>query len=167
MTASRINPTTSSSATCSTITETGKVLLVMADFDESDELATFLEFEGFDTIATDLGSIALALSAKEEPDLILIDLILDDLSAFEVSRALKSSPRTREIPRLLFTDSEAAINPVGAVAAGFSDYFCRPYSNMDLLHRINDLLSLGNTVEESPDNRSWLPSRLDRYREVT
>ncbi len=143
--------------------ETGKILLAMADADEADQLATFLEFEGFSTMATDLGSIALGLAAKEEPDLILIDLLLDDLSAFEVSRALKASPRTRIISRLLLTESEAAINPIGAYEAGFADYFCRPFSHTDLLHRINDLLPDADPVRGSARKISWLPSQLDRY----
>jgi len=144
--------------------EKGRILLALADPDEADRLATFLEFEGFATLATDLGAIALALAAREEPDLMIIDLIMDDLSAFEVSRALKASPRTREIPRLLITDSEAAINPVGAHEAGFADYLGRPYSKRELLQRINDLLPAGDAIERGSRPHSWLPSDLDRYR---
>jgi DNA-binding response OmpR family regulator len=144
--------------------ETGRILLALADPAEADQLATYLEFEGFATMATDLGSIALALAAKEEPDLMLIDLIMDDLSAFEVSRALKASPRTRVITRLLITDSEAAVNPLGAYESGFADYFCRPFSHADLLHRINDLLPDGEGARGPRRAISWLPSELDGYR---
>jgi len=158
MTASRLD----ASSACPE--EKGRILLVLADPDEADRLATFLEFESFATLATDLGAIALALAAREEPDVIVIDLLMDDLSAFEVSRALKASPRTREIPRLLIADSEAAVNPVGASEAGFSDYLCRPFSPSELLQRIRDLLPMGEAVDRVPRPHSWLPKDLDRYR---
>jgi len=139
------------------------VLLALADPKEGDALSTHLELEGFTTLTTDLGAIALALAAKEEPDLIILDLILSDLSAYEVSRALKASPCTRGITRVAITDSVAAVMPEGAHGAGLSECFCRPITPTQLLSRIRSLLPQMNREQSQGSRRVWPPIRRHRY----
>lgn len=137
------------------------VLLALTDPKEGEVLSTHFELEGLTTLTTDLGAIALALAAKEEPDLIILDLILSDLSAYEVSRALKASPCTRGITRVAITDSVAAILPEGAHQAGLSECFCRPFTPAQLVSDICSLLPRPERKRGS--GRVWPPVRPNRY----
>ncbi len=112
-------------------------------------------------MTTDLGAIALALAAKEEPDLIVMDLIIADLSAYEVSRALKASPCTRGITRVAITESTATIVPEGARQADLAECLCRPFTPPQFLGRIESFLPQPVPVRNS--HRVWPPVRPNRY----
>src|SRR5690606_14272963 len=74
--------------------------------DEAD-LARTLEYNfrqaGFDVTTTSRGREALRLAATQDPDLILLDLMLPDLSGTAVCKQLKADPKTRHIPVIMVT----------------------------------------------------------------
>ena len=88
------------------------------------------------------GEAALAAVEREEPDLILLDIMMPRRSGFEVCRILKDDPRYRDIPVIMIT----ALNEVGdmerARECGGDDFLTKPVNKIELLARVQNLLKL-------------------------
>jgi len=88
------------------------------------------------------GEATLAAVEREQPDLILLDIMMPKRSGFEVCRVLKDDPRHRDIPIVMVT----ALNEVGdmerARESGADDYLSKPVNKNELLSRVRNLLKL-------------------------
>jgi CheY-like chemotaxis protein len=88
------------------------------------------------------GEAALAAVEREEPDLILLDIMMPRRSGFEVCRILKEDPRYRDIPIIMVT----ALNEPGdmerARESGGDDFLTKPVNKLELLARVQNLLKL-------------------------
>jgi len=88
------------------------------------------------------GEATLAAVEQDEPDLILLDIMMPKRSGFEVCRLLKDDPRYRDIPIIMVT----ALNEVGdmerARECGGDDFLSKPVNKIELLARVQNLLRL-------------------------
>jgi two-component system cell cycle response regulator len=88
------------------------------------------------------GEAALAAVEHDEPDVILLDIMMPKRSGFEVCRLLKDDPRYRDIPIIMVT----ALNEVGdmerARECGCDDFLSKPVNKIELLTRVQNLLKL-------------------------
>ena len=95
---------------------------------------------GYRVIAAADGETALALSAEEHPDLIVLDAMMPSLDGFEVLRRLKKAPATRDIPVLMLTARKREHDIVAALSLGARDYLSKPFSPEELALRIGNIL---------------------------
>ncbi len=95
---------------------------------------------GYRVIAAADGETALALSAEEHPDLIVLDAMMPSLDGFEVLRRLKKAPATRDIPVLMLTARKRENDIVAALSLGARDYLAKPFSPEELALRIGNIL---------------------------
>ena len=91
--------------------------------------------EGFET-ARDFW---LAME-KKKPELILLDIMLEDEDGLEILRKLRSSADTRRIPVILVTAKSSEIDRVKGLDAGADDYICKPFGVMEMIARVKALL---------------------------
>ncbi len=88
------------------------------------------------------GEATLAAIDREQPDLILLDIMMPKRSGFEVCRAVKDDPRYRDIPIIMVT----ALNELGdmerARECGADDFLSKPVNKIELLARVQNLLKL-------------------------
>ena len=88
------------------------------------------------------GEATLAAVDQDEPDLILLDIMMPRRSGFEVCRMLKDDPRYRDIPIIMVT----ALNKMGdlerARECGAEDFLSKPVNKIELLARVQNLLKL-------------------------
>lgn len=112
-----------------------------------DDEAINLEF--FDVMLTKLGFIidkaedgveALEKVKKFNPDLIILDNIMPKMSGWEVTKTLKSDPRYRGIPIIMFSAMDDAKNKVEGFELGIDDYITKPYNFSVVLARIRAVL---------------------------
>src|SRR5699024_1655640 len=111
-----------------------RILLVEDEESYSDPLTYQLTREGFEVRAVADGAEALVEFARNEPDLVLLDLMLPGMSGVEVCRELR---RTSSVPVIMLTAKDSE---VGGLAVGADDYVTRPYSFRELLVRIRAVL---------------------------
>jgi DNA-binding response OmpR family regulator len=116
------------------------VALILLVDDEpliTDSLTYSLKREGFDVEAVADGHSALDAVENLEPDLVVLDLMLPDISGFEVCRRLRTRVTT---PVIMLTAKGEEIDRVLGLEVGADDYLAKPFSFRELLARIQALL---------------------------
>lgn len=102
-------------------------------------LTFMLQQEGFEpSVATD-GNDCLDRVVGEQPDLIILDVMMPGRDGFDVCRTLKADPRTAEIPVILLSAKGQEQDRDRGLSAGAAAYMTKPYSPADLIDRVRRL----------------------------
>jgi DNA-binding response OmpR family regulator len=124
----------------------GKKILVVDDEADLVETIRFsLEVEGFETMVAYNGEEALSLARKENPDLIILDLMLPKLDGYKVCRLLKFDERYKHIPILMLTAKAQERDRLLGKETGADDYMTKPFDIDQLMEKVKFYLS--KTVE--------------------
>jgi two-component system phosphate regulon response regulator PhoB len=123
----------------------GLVLIV----DDERDLRTLLDFNlrqaGFQTAQAATGAEALARARSAQPQVIVLDLNLPDVSGTDVCRLLKSDPQTRPIPILMLTARGAEHDRIQGFELGADDYVSKPFSVREVVLRVDAVARRGTT----------------------
>lgn len=111
-----------------------RILIVEDDLDILRLLKRELEEAGFEVLAYDSGMRGLTAVREEEPDLVILDLGLPDISGQEIARRVR---RTGDTPILILTAADEVGTKVEMLNAGADDYLAKPFHVQELLARIN------------------------------
>lgn len=113
----------------------GKTVLIVEDEQNIVDILAFnLSREGYDTIEAYDGTTGLQLALEQNPDLILLDLMLPGMNGFEVCRKLRETGSS--IPILMLTAREEEADKVMGLELGADDYITKPFSMRELLARV-------------------------------
>ena len=88
------------------------------------------------------GRQALEQVEKENPDLVLLDVMMPDMSGFEVAQHLKSNPQTAEIPIIFLTALNSTADIVKGFQVGANDFISKPFNKEELIIRVTHQISL-------------------------
>ena len=113
-----------------------KILIVEDDKGISDFIVPELEHEGYTTCLAETGRKALELFESENPDLILLDVMLPELNGLEVLRRIRA---VSTVPVILETARGETIDKINGLNLGADDYIPKPFEIEELLARINAL----------------------------
>jgi len=103
------------------------------------------------------GIIALAMIEENKPDLILLDVMMPEMSGFEVCQILKRNPKTQCIPIIFLTAKTEPEDIVKGLNAGAVDYVSKPFNHTELLSRIKthtELKRLQDHLEQAVADRT-------------
>ena len=113
----------------------GKKILVVEDERNIVDILTFnLQREGYDTLEALDGAAGLRLALEQDPDLILLDLMLPKMDGFQVCRTLREQGRAT--PIIMLTAREEETDKVLGLELGADDYITKPFSMRELLARV-------------------------------
>ncbi|MEC3862394.1 phosphate regulon transcriptional regulator PhoB [Mesobacterium sp. TK19101] len=112
------------------------VLVVEDEPSQREVLSYNLEAEGFRVARAEDGESALLLAEEEQPDLILLDWMLPNVSGIEVCRQLKMRPDTRNLPVIMLSARSEEVDRVRGLETGADDYVVKPYSVAELMARV-------------------------------
>lgn len=125
-------------------------ILVVDDEDPILELLRFnLEKEGYQVFVAKDGQEALDCVDKEQPDLLVLDVMLPGMDGLEVCRIMRLNPRLQQIPIIMLTAKGEEIDTVLGLELGADDYMTKPFSPRELLARIKARLRRLNSPEEA------------------
>lgn len=131
-----------------------KILVVEDDLTLVETLEYNLSGEGYDVSTAADGLIALEMAQEEQPDLIVLDIMLPGLDGFEVCRILR---REVTMPILMLTARADEVDRVVGLEMGADDYLVKPFSMREFLARVKALLRRVRLVREEMEAKDGAP----------
>jgi class 3 adenylate cyclase len=128
------------------------ILVVDDNAANRDVLARRLTREGHKVVTATNGAAALDLIARQDFDIVLLDLIMPEMSGFEVLRRLKADERTSHIPVIVISALDEIDSVVRCIEAGAEDYLTKPFNPVLLRARV------GASLE-----KKWLRDREKQF----
>ena len=130
----------------------GKKIFILEDeLDIANLLEELLVKEGFEVKKFYSGILALNEIAKNRPDLLLMDLMLPDMSGFQICKKIRERKNTANLPIIILTSRTDEYDVLNAFDFGCSDYITKPFNSKILIARIYACLKFktensGNTI---------------------
>lgn len=118
------------------------ILIVDDTMANLELLQDLLEREGYATQTALNGRVALKLIAQQKPDLILLDVMMPDLSGFEVCQLLQKNPDTQALPIVFISALSDTESIVKGFELGGADYITKPFRSAEVLARVRNQVSL-------------------------
>jgi DNA-binding response OmpR family regulator len=128
-----------------------RILVVEDERNLALGLRANLEVEGYEVAVAETGEAALAEAASNNPDLVLLDLMLPGMDGYQVLATLRS--RGIDAPVLILSARAEEIDKVRGFRAGADDYVTKPFGVMELVLRVQALLR--RTTPASAQRTSW------------
>jgi len=127
----------------------GSRVLIADDNEQNRELLdAYLADEGYEIMMANDGQATIDAVEANQPDVILLDIMMPRMSGYEVCERLKADPEKRAIPVLMVT----ALNEMGdiekAVKAGCDDFLTKPVNQLELKTRVRSLLRVRHLANE-------------------
>jgi DNA-binding response OmpR family regulator len=116
---------------------TEPILIIEDDRNTAALIATYLEREGFTTLAVHDGAEALAMAHQLAPGFVILDIMLPKVDGWEICRELR---KLSEVPILILTAREEEIDRVLGLSLGADDYVIKPFSPRELVERVKAIL---------------------------
>ena len=127
----------------------GKVLVV----EDESKLARFIELElrheGYDVVLAEDGRVGIEKFYEEEPDIILLDLMLPELNGIEVCRRLR---KESDVPIIMLTAKGETMDKIAGLDSGADDYITKPFAIEELFARMRVALRRSANSNDSNGN---------------
>src|SRR5579864_4323641 len=104
--------------------------------------------EYFDVVSASDGQEALARIAEQEPDIVLLDVMMPGMDGFEVCHRIKSNPKTAHVPVVMVTALDQTSDRVAGLDAGADDFLTKPVDDAALFARVRSLVRLKIMTDE-------------------
>ena len=116
-----------------------KILVVDDDPDIVDLTKTILEIDGFTVITASGGGECLQLLENQEVDLVLLDIMMPEISGWDVAAKMKENPKWDKIP-IVFLTAKGDTMSIGIGGMASEDYIVKPFDKDALIYRIKKIL---------------------------
>ena len=117
-----------------------KILVVDDSLTELHVITGYLHAAGHQTLTAENGEEGLNVARSEQPDLVLMDVVMPGLNGFQATRKLSRDPATKEIPVVLITTKDQETDREWGMRQGARDYLVKPVSESQLLGVVDGLL---------------------------
>ena len=124
-------------------------VLVVDDLEPNVKLLEAkLRAEYFDVLGAYSGAEAIEIAMREQPDIILLDVMMPGMDGFEACRRLKAAPETMHIPIVMVTALDQQADRIAGLEAGADDFLTKPVEDVALFARVRSLSRLKMMTDE-------------------
>ena len=123
-------------------------------------LVDILTYKGFSVVTATAGKDALAKVESEHPDLVLLDVMMPDMSGYDVCRAIRANAVTALLPVVMVTALDATLERAKGLDAGADDFLSKPINQPELMARVNSLLRIKTYQDQLADLNRNLEFRV-------
>lgn len=120
------------------------ILIIDDSTTETYVLRKVLELHGHKISDACNGKEGIAVAEIEQPDLIIMDVVMPELNGFQATRELSRKATTRHIPVVVYSSKDQAIDKMWAKKQGAVDYWVKPLTEKAMIESINHVLETGN-----------------------
>jgi DNA-binding response OmpR family regulator len=121
-----------------------RILIVDDEIDIVETIQFMLESQGLECLAAYDGEDALLKARTENPDLILLDIMLPKMDGYKVCRLLKFDEKYKDIPIIMLTAKAQDADKLMGKETGADEYVCKPFVMDDLVRMIREYLQITN-----------------------
>lgn len=118
-----------------------KILLIDDEVALLEVMKTNLEIEGYEIVTEMSGETGLVSAVVDQPDVIILDIMMPDVDGWEICQRLRQDPRTKYIPVIMLTALDETQHVVKGFECGADDYLAKPFDNAELFARIKSVLT--------------------------
>src|SRR5439155_18754408 len=119
-----------------------KILLVDDTPKNIKLLADLLTLKGYEVVTAASGREALGQVKSERPDLVLLDVVMPEMSGYDVCRQIRENPATEILPVVMVTVLDPVEERIKGLEAGADDFLTTPINQAELLARVRSLLRI-------------------------
>ena len=125
-------------------------ILVIDDDDSVNELVKInLELAGYNVISAKDGITGFAAAKQEQPDLIVLDVMMPDVDGYTVAKRIRENPIIKDTPIIMLTALGMLDNKAKGFDIGVDDYLVKPFEIEELKMRVKALLKRADKIPES------------------
>ena len=135
-----------------------KILVIEDEKEMARGLKDILEFEGYEVLTAETGKEGIQAASRKEPDCIILDLMLPDISGYEVCEQIRQKHR---IPILMLTAKSQDHDKIRGFKVGADDYLTKPFSVGELSARVMALLRRNSQYAQDIDVVRVGPNTVD------
>ena len=117
-----------------------RILIVDDSPTEVRKISSILEKHKHEIITADNGADGVAVARKQQPDLVLMDVVMPGLNGFQATRQLARSEETANIPVVIVTTKDQETDRVWGTRQGARGYLVKPVDESELIRTINELI---------------------------
>lgn len=121
------------------ITSVGTILIVEDSPSELELMSHYLQESGYKVVKANGAKEAIEKIKTEEPKVVITDLVMPDMSGFELCRYLKKNPDTQKVPIVICSSKNQEIDRLWAKRQGAQAYVTKPYTRDELLRAIKSV----------------------------
>jgi len=138
-----------------------KILVVDDEPDALDLIEFNLRAAGLEVITAADGAEAVKKVKDQQPNLVVLDLMLPEIDGLEVCRLLRRNPATARLPILMLTAKATELDRVLGLELGADDYVTKPFSPRELVLRVKKLLQRLKPAEDDAERFEIGPLTVD------
>jgi adenylate cyclase len=138
------------------VTAPHKILVVDDTPKNVKLLADLLSVKGYGVVTAGSGREGLALIDADTPDLVLLDVVMPEMSGYEVCRKIRENPATQILPVVMVTALDPAEERIKGLEAGADDFLTKPINQAELLVRVRSLLRIKELYDTVQDQAAQL-----------
>tara|TARA_B100000941_G_scaffold287877_1_gene263805 strand:- start:581 stop:1267 length:687 start_codon:yes stop_codon:yes gene_type:complete len=126
-----------------------KILIVEDEPDIRDTLNYNFDKEGFKVLSSPNGKSALKLLEKHDPDIVILDLMLPDISGLDLCRQIKNDKKLSNTSIIMLTAKSEEVDRIVGFELGADDYVTKPFSVRELILRVKVLMKKHTSSEDT------------------